>query len=77
MVGVTAEGVEFKTIYGKGAILIQWNDIQKIRSDKEFLVLYGKADKTIGRIWGLENGELLVGQSPAATWRRNFPKVQS
>ena len=58
VVGVTAEGLEFQTIYGKGAILIQWSDIEMIRSDKEFLVLYGEAEEAIGRIWGLENGEL-------------------
>jgi hypothetical protein len=41
VVGVTAEGVEFETIYGKGVILVQWSDIEMIRSDKEFLALYG------------------------------------
>ncbi len=69
VVGVTAEGVEFETIYGKGAILIQWSDIEMIRSDKEFLVLYGEAEEAIGRIWGLENGELMVGESRAAATR--------
>ena len=32
VVGVTAEGVEFEKVYGKGAILIQWSDIEMIRS---------------------------------------------
>ena len=69
VVGVTAEGVEFQTIYGKGAILIQWSDIEMIRSDKEFLVLYGEAEEAIGRIWGLENGELMVGHGRATAVR--------
>jgi hypothetical protein len=60
-----AEGVEFETIYGKGAILIQWDDIEMIRSDKEFLILYSEAEEAIGRIWGLENGNLMVGQGLA------------
>jgi hypothetical protein len=34
VVGVTAEGVEFETIYGKGTILIQWSDVESILSDK-------------------------------------------
>jgi len=68
-VGVTAEGVEFETIYGKGAILIQWSDIEMIRSVEEFLVLYGEAEEAIGRIWGLENGELMVGKSRASAIR--------
>ena len=40
-----------------------------IRSDKDFLVLYGEAEKAIGRIWGMDNGELLVGESRAAATR--------
>ena len=69
VVGVTAQGVEFQTIYGKGTILIQWSDVQSIRSDKAFLVLYGEDEETIGRIWGLENGQLMVGPNPAASTR--------
>ena len=69
VVGVTSEGVEFETVYGKGAVLIQWSDIEMIRSDKEFLVLYGEAEKAIGRIWGLKNGNLMVGKSRASAIR--------
>ena len=69
VVGVTAEGVEFETVYGKGAILIQWSDIEMIRSDKEILVLYDEAEEAIGRIWGLEDGALMVGQSRATAIR--------
>ena len=69
VVGVTAEGVEFETVYGIGAILIQWSDIEMIRSDKEILVLYDEAEEAIGRIWGLEDGALMVGQSRATAIR--------
>jgi hypothetical protein len=63
VVGVTVEGVEFETIYGKGAIVIPWADVDRIRSDKEFFILYAEADTVVGRIWGLEDGRLLVGES--------------
>ena len=63
VVGVTAEGVEFETIYGKGTIVIPWVDVEKIRSDKEFIILHAQADSVVGRIWGLEDGRLLVGES--------------
>ena len=69
VVGVTSEGVEFETVYGKGAVLIQWSDIEMIRSDKEFLVFYGEAEKAIGQIWGLKNGNLMVGNSRASAIR--------
>ena len=63
VVGVNAEGVEFETIYGKGAIVIPWADVDRIRSDKEFIILRAEADSVVGRIWGLEDGRLLVGES--------------
>ncbi len=63
VVGVTAEGVEFETIYGKGTIVIPWADVKGIRSDKEFFILQAEADTVVGRIWGLEDGRLLVGES--------------
>ena len=69
VVGVTAEGVEFETIYGKGAIVIPWVDVQGIRSDKEFLILFAEADTVVGRIWGLEDSRLLVGESFEAAER--------
>ena len=63
VVGVTNKGVEFDTIYGKGAITIPWTDVQRIRSDKEFIILLREGDKAVGRIWGIEDGQLLVGES--------------
>ena len=63
VLGVTAEGVEFETIYGKGAIVIPWVDVQGIRSDKEFLILFAEAGTAVGRIWGLEDSRLIVGES--------------
>ena len=63
VVGVTVEGVEFETIFGKGAIVIPWVDVQGIRSDKEFLILFAEADTAVGRIWGLKDSRLLVGES--------------
>lgn len=69
VVGVSSEGVEFETIYGKGTIVIPWSDVQRIQSDKEFMILHGDDDETIGRIWGLEGAELLVGDSLASAGR--------
>ena len=63
VVGVTKNGVEFDTIYGKGAITIPWLDVQHIHSDKEFVILLREGDKAVGRIWGIEDGQLLVGET--------------
>lgn len=64
VVGFTAEGVEFETIYGKGTIVIPWADAERIKADKEFVILYGEEEAAMGRIWGLADGKLLVGDSP-------------
>lgn len=63
VVGVTAEGVQFQTIYGEGKIVIPWTDVEMIQSEKEFEVLYGEAEIVEGRIWGLKDDALLVGES--------------
>jgi hypothetical protein len=65
VVGVTAKGVQFQTIYGEGgAIVIPRSDVEMIQSDEEFEVLYGEAGIIGGRIWGLEGDAILVGESP-------------
>ena len=63
VVGVNAKGVKFETIYGKGAIVIPWADVEQIQSDKEFLILLVETGTVSGRIWGLEDDQLLVGDS--------------
>ena len=64
VVGVTAEGVQFETIYGKGVILIPYADIERLESDARFVVLYGDAGEARGRLLGASEGELLVGEAP-------------
>ncbi len=63
VLGFTAEGVAFETVYGKGAIVIPWADTERLKSEKEFVILYGEEELAIGRAWGLKDGKLLVGES--------------
>ena len=62
VVGVSTDGVQFETIYGQGSIVIPWTDVEHIRSDKEFFILLKEADILVGRIWGLDDGRLLIGK---------------
>ena len=64
--GVTPEGVEFQTVYGKGKIVIPWADVDSLKSDKEFLILYSEAGEAIGRIWAIDGENLLVGETSSA-----------
>jgi hypothetical protein len=72
VVGVTAEGVEFETIYGKGAIVIPWVDVQGIRSDKEFLILYraAAARAMFTSVTSAVMSKTISRSSLAVTWRR-------
>jgi putative salt-induced outer membrane protein YdiY len=69
VVGVTTEGVQFETIYGKGAILIPYASIERLESDASFVVLYGEAGEAHGRLLGVSGGELLVGENPESAAR--------
>ena len=61
VVGVTASGIRFETIYGKGAIEIAYAAIQALASDKTLVILYGEDGEVRGRLWGVEAGRILVG----------------
>lgn len=61
--GVTGEGVEFDVVYGEGTIVIPWANVEELRSDREFLVLYGDDEDVTGQLQGVEEGFLLVGPS--------------
>ncbi|HEY5658019.1 MAG TPA: DUF481 domain-containing protein [Myxococcota bacterium] len=62
VVGVTAEGIKFETIYGKGEILLPYADVESLSSEGRFVVLYGEGGEVRGRLLGLVDGELLVGE---------------
>jgi putative salt-induced outer membrane protein YdiY len=63
VVGFTAEGVEFETVYGTGSIVIPWDSTESLSTETEFVVLYSDEKLAIGRVWGFKDGELLVGDS--------------
>jgi hypothetical protein len=78
VVGVTAEGVEFETIYGKGAIVIPWVDVKRIRSDKEFLILYraAAARAMFTSVTSAVMSKTISRSSLAVTWRWSCPTAQ-
>lgn len=65
VVGVSASGIRFETIYGTGVIEIGYDDIQALVSAKAFVVLVGEDREVRGRLWGVEDGRLMVGPDPA------------
>lgn len=69
VLGLTAEGIRFETVYGKGVILIPYADVRMLSSEQEFVLLYGEAEEARGRLWGVEEGRLLVGADPRTARR--------
>ena len=57
--------IELETEYGTGKISIAFEDIQDIKTDSRFIVLYGDKGEASGRIVGFKDGRLLVGTDPA------------
>jgi len=63
--GITADGVQFETIYGAGRIVIPFADIEAIESEKRFVILYGESSEVRGRLLGVTATHVLIGDDPA------------
>jgi hypothetical protein len=61
IVAVSASCVTLETEYGKGAITIDWKDVEDLATDADFEVLYGDGRRVDAPLRGLSDGSLLVG----------------
>lgn len=62
--GVTSTGITFEPEYGKGSIAIEWKDIEDVKTDGGFQVLYGADGDADGPLQGVSGGAVLVGATP-------------
>jgi putative salt-induced outer membrane protein YdiY len=74
---MSATELEMDTEYGKGTLTIKMKDVENIKSDARYYVLYGEEAQTSGRILGLSNGVLLVGEDAAVAEKVDVATVQS
>ena len=74
---VTKGGIQLDTVYGSGVLTIPFADIEAIESERRFLVLHGEDDVTAGRLVGVDEAALLVGESPDEAERVPFDSIQS
>ena len=65
ILGLERNGIRFRTIYGKGTIIISYTDVQKLLAHGEYHIFHGEQQEIEGRIVGVENGWVLVGDDPA------------
>ena len=61
--------IEFTTIYGAGKLSIQYKDIEKVISQRKYVIFYGDDQLARGRLLGIEDGELLVGIEESSAQR--------
>lgn len=61
---VTPKGIEFLTEYGEGKIAVTMTDLEGIETDTPYHLFHGD-EQTDGRIVGIRNGKLLVGDTLA------------
>lgn len=54
-------GITFDPEYGKGTLAMKWENIDNIRTDAAFQVLYGEDQESDGPLEGFRNGKLTVG----------------
>jgi hypothetical protein len=69
VVGISAAGVELKTDYGSGTLTIPFDQIESIKTDRPLHVFHGDQGEAVGRVLGVEGGNLIVGEDLASAER--------
>ena len=59
--GVSSAGITFEPEYGKGALTIKWEDIEDLKTDGNFQVLYGDDEESDTPLAGYTDGTLFAG----------------
>ena len=62
---VTSTTVEMKTVYGNGTLSIAIEDVEAISTEARVFVVHDDGKETTGRIVGIREGALLVGEDAA------------
>ena len=62
--GLSASGITFEPEYGKGSLAIKWEDVTDVRTEGAFHVLHGEDEAIAGKIQGLRDGQVLIGDTP-------------
>ena len=60
---VNGAGISFAPEYGTGSINIKWEDIEDLKTDGNFQLLYGEDEEADTPLQGLSNGTLFTGAS--------------
>ncbi len=64
---VSGAGIQFDSEYGKGTLSIKWQDIEDLKTDAPFQVLYGEGQEADAPLQGFHDGQLMVGATAVDT----------
>lgn len=62
--GLSSGGLVFEPEYGKGVLTIDWKDVEDVKTDTPFQVLYGADLELDAPLQGFSDGKVLVGGDP-------------
>jgi hypothetical protein len=66
VVKVTPKGLDVKTDYGKGNVLVPYDKVTSLRTDEPFTLIVSDEDEIVGNLVGVKDGNLLVGADAAS-----------
>jgi hypothetical protein len=59
--GLSSAGLAFEPEYGKGSLAIKWEDVEDVKTEGPFQVLYGDDQEADAPLQGFSDDKLLVG----------------
>jgi putative salt-induced outer membrane protein YdiY len=65
VLSLSAKTVEMETVYGKGTLTLDLADVEALETEGRFHVFHGDGAETVGRLVGVREGSVLVGESAA------------
>jgi len=74
---VSSSTVSFEPEYGKGSIAIKWEDIEDLKTDGNFQLLYGDGEETDTPLQGYSNKTLYTGSSPDGATQIDIATIHS
>jgi putative salt-induced outer membrane protein YdiY len=77
VVSLKAGALDFRTQYGKGTIEILFTDLDAIETEDQYLIRFEDDKKARGRILGIEDGHLLVGEDPTSATRVPIDSIRA
>ena len=59
-----ADGITYKTEFGKGEVTTAYADLEGVSSRAAFRIVYGDGQEAVGRLLGFRDNRLMIGDSP-------------